>query len=101
MSRQLEVKIEERATRRRLALESALEYGLAGSIEATGLVFLGFTVRYDADDCLIVLKATTGDRQIVSFVGSDTLPNCILKCVRDAQNDRLRWRPDRFAKEQT
>lgn len=98
MTSQADLKREERATRRRKALENALDYGLPGSIEAQGLVFMGFTVRWDSEDTLIVLKAIAGNEARVAFVGSDTLANCLLKCVRDAQNDRLRWQPDKYAK---
>lgn len=98
MSRQLEQKQEERAAQRRLQLEKALEFELAGSIEASGYTFLGFTVRYRVDDAFIVLKATTGDKSYVSFIGSDTIANGLLKCVREAKQDTLRWKEDKYQK---
>lgn len=98
MSSDSVLKWKDRGERRRKALENALENGLPDAIEATGMMFLGFTARYDVDNCLIVLKAQAGSKQQVAFVGSDSLVNCLLKCVRDAQNDRLRWQPDKYAK---
>ena len=96
MTTQLEAKLQEKAAKRRLALEKALEFELAGAVEMAGWEFLGFTVKYEDGDCLIVLKASSGVKSHVAFVGSDSIANGILKCVRDAQNDRLRWRLDRY-----
>jgi len=101
MSRQLDAKQEQRAAKRRLALERALDYGIPGAIEMSGGTLLGFTVRYDSFDCLIVLKAAFGKDARVCFVGSDTLTNCILKCERDASHDRLKWVQDKYAKKDT
>lgn len=98
MSRQLDQVTEEREAHRRLALIKALEFDLAGSIEGQGLDFVGFAVYYDSWDCLIILKAKRGAKRVIAKVGSDTVVGCILKAVSKAQNDRLRWRTDKYPK---
>lgn len=98
MSRQLEIQREVREDKRQKALVRALEFELPGALETNGIMLLGLAIRYSAFDCLLTLKADIGGKTHVCFVGSDSIINCFLKATRDASNDGLRWREDRFAK---
>lgn len=94
MSRQLDLKRELKETKRRDALVKALEFGLAGALEAQGIQLLGFSAKFDAWECLITLKGDIGGVRSVAFVGSDNVISCILKSVQAAQYDRLSWKKD-------
>lgn len=96
MTRQLEVEVEERETRRRDALVKALDYGLVGALSQHGVELLGLAAKWDAWDCLITLKAEVGGVRSVAFVGSDSLINALIKCARDASQDKLKWRQDKY-----
>jgi hypothetical protein len=98
MSRQVDVVREQRETARRDALVKALEFSLSGALELNGITLLGFAVKYDAYECLLTLKADIGGTRSVSFVGSDSVMNAILKATSAAENDRLRWREDIYGK---
>lgn len=94
MSRQLEQKREIAETKRRDALVKALEFGLAGALEAQGIQLLGFSAKFDAWECLITLKGEIAGVRSVAFVGSDNIISGILKAVQAAQYDRLKWKED-------
>lgn len=79
-----------------VAVYRALDFELAGSIEAGGVEMLGISVKMSAWDCLMTIRAVQGGDPVVCFIGSDSLVNCFLKAVRDAQSDLLRWKEDRF-----
>ena len=98
MSRQLDLKQEERETARRTALIKALEFGLPGALENQGISLLGFAVKYDAFHCLMTIKADVGGVRSVAFVGSDTIMNCFLRAQAEAQDNALQWRPDKYHK---
>lgn len=98
MSRQLEQKTEERTARKQVALVRALEFEMAGSLEAVGITMVGFAIKWDAWECLLTLKADIGGVRNVAFIGSDSPINAILKTVAATQNDRLRWKVDKYAK---
>jgi len=101
MSRQLDIQAETREQRKRDALVAALTFGLPGSLEHQGITLLGFTIKYDAWDCLMTIRADIGGTRSVCFVGSDTIINCILKADSGAKNNTLRWREDRYHKKET
>lgn len=98
LMKSLEVGLEERATSQRKleAVYRALEFELAGSVEAGGSILIGLSAKMSAWDCLLTLRAVQGGDKVVCFVGSDSLANCFLKAVRDAQQDMLRWKPDQY-----
>lgn len=98
MSRQLDVDREVRETAKRDLLVKVLEFGLVGALESQGIDLVGFAFKYDAYNCLMTIKGIIGGEQQVCFVGSDTLINCIIKSYQEARSNRLRWRPDRYAK---
>jgi hypothetical protein len=96
MSRQVDVKSEERETKRRDQLVKVLEYGLVGALEAQGIELLGFAFKYDAFNSLMTIKAIVGGDQSVCFVGSDSVMNCFLKAYSEARRGALRWRADKY-----
>jgi len=96
MSRQLDIKVEERETARRDELIKALEFGIVGAFESQGLELLGIAIKFDAYNCLLTVKAHVAGKYQVAFVGSDTVVNCFLKLQSEARSNRLRWRPDKY-----
>ena len=94
MSRQLDKEEEDRGSSRRLALEKALNSELAETLDLSGITLLGFAVKYDAWECLLTLKADVAGVRRVSFIGSDTVTNAVLKALSAAKYDRLRWKDD-------
>lgn len=97
MSRQLEAAGEQRGARRIVLLEKTLGGGLVDVLQHQGVELLGFAAKWDAWDCLITLRADVDGVRSVAFVGSDTLINCLVKCGTDANREKLRWRPDKYA----
>lgn len=97
MSRQLELIKEERETKRRDALVRALEYALPGSLEVRGVMLTGFSMKYDAFECIMTIRADIGGVAEKAFVGAGSPIDCILKAVQAAKNDRLRWSKDKYA----
>lgn len=97
MSRQLDIKTEERETKRRDLLVKVLDYALAGSLETQGIELLGFAFKYDAFNCLMTIRAEIAGVRQICFVGSDSIINCFLKAHSEARNGGLRWRADKYA----
>ena len=98
MSRQLEQGIEDEARRRRDLLVAAVYGGLSSALEAEGHELLGFSCRLSAGDCLLTLRAENHEGKVVCFVGSEDLPDALIKAVREAKGGQLAWRTDRYAK---
>lgn len=96
MTRQLEVKAEQRETAKRDQLVKVLEYGMVGALQSQGIELLGFSFKYDAFNCLMTLRADIQGKRRVCHVGSDSIINCFLKCESDARRDALCWLPDRY-----
>lgn len=97
MSRQLEHAQEERTQKYNNALADALDYGIVGMLQSQGIELLGMSIKHDAFNCLLTVKADiAGDRQ-VCFIGSDTISNCFIKLVTDGRRSELHWRKDKYA----
>lgn len=94
LSRQLEQQTEERDTKRRDALYKTLEFDLAGVIAFGGGELTGFAMNYEEFSCLVVLKADFEGKNMVSFIYSDTMTNCLLRAVSLGKNNRLKWKLD-------
>lgn len=99
MSRQLDEAGEEREKSRRLALIKALEYGLVRALENQGAMLRGFAIRYEEFNCLMTLRADINGIRHVSFIGSDTMMNCLIKADVTAAQNRLKWQPDKYFKD--
>lgn len=97
MTRQFDVEVEERESRRQLALLKALEFELVGAIEVMGGTMRGFAIKYNEWESLLTYKAVFEGRAMVAFVGADTPMNCIVKAAAMAKNNSLRWKDDIYA----
>lgn len=98
MTRHLDANEEERQVKRDKAVLRALHFGLVNAVQQNGTELLGFSVRLDEWDTLITLRAVEDGVRKVAFVGADTLPNAIIKVVREGKRDKLVWREDKWAK---
>lgn len=96
MSRQLEQVREDRQKKKDLALLLALCGGLSDAVQHSGGVLGGFSVRISGGDCLLILKAEFPAGSQISFVGAEDFQDAVLKAVREARQDKLRWRADKF-----
>lgn len=96
MSRLNDLNGEERETARRVALIKALEFNLVDALHNQGATLLGFAIRYDEFSCLMTLKVDINGVKCVSFIGSDTIMNCLLKADSEAAGNRLKWRADKY-----
>ncbi len=96
MSRQLDVKREQREDQRRDALVKALEFGLVGALESQGIDLRGFSIKYEAFNCLLTLRADRNGKWIIAHIGSDTMVNAILRAESDALHQALRWADDKY-----
>lgn len=96
MTRQLEAKREQKQDRADRALVRAIEYELVDSVERAGGVLDGFSVRCGQGDCLLTLRCTLAGNAVVCYLGAETLSDCFRKAVREAQRDKLKWRPSKY-----
>lgn len=97
MSRQLDLEQEVRESKRRDALIKALDYGIVGALQTKGIELLGLSLKYDAFNCLLTIRAEKAGARCVAFVGSDSIINCFLKAESDASRGALKWKEDSFA----
>lgn len=96
MTRELDQEQELLEIARREQLVKALEYGIVGALENQGIQLLGFSMKYDAFNCLLTIRADVGGERQVCFVGSDSLMNCFIKAQAEGLNGRLLWRRDKY-----
>lgn len=101
MTRQLEVKQEERETKRRTALTRALDFGLVGALGVQGWAVRGFGLKYGELECILSIRVERDGKWFVSFVSADSLADCFIRADRLASGNLLRWKPDRYQKNQT
>lgn len=96
MSRQADLKAEERELKRQDALIKAIEYSLAGALEFHGMELLGFAIKYAPFQCTLTLKAIRKGYWQVSFITSDSMANCILAADSAARRGTLTWIKDKY-----
>ena len=96
MSRQLEEMSERRSVRRHLAIVKAVEFELERSVGAAGGDLQGFAFKNRGSDCLLILKVILAGKAQVAFVGGEDLGSCLIKAVREAKGDKLKWREDKY-----
>lgn len=78
------------------AVLRAVEFELEGSVAHAGMMMTGFSVKFGDGECLLTVRGVLAGRPQIAFVGSSDLGNCILKVVRDALSDKLKFRDDKF-----
>ncbi len=96
MSRQLEEQSEIRTAKRHRGILEAVEGGLEVAVGRCGGTLTGLAVKGGEGDCLLVIKAVFPGGPQVAFVGGDNLGSSLIKAVREASQDKLRWREDRY-----
>lgn len=96
MSRQLEKLAEDRQALRSKRIILAVEFGLEEGVRLSGGVFLGFSIRCDGGEALMVLKAQIEGERQVSFIGAEDLGACLIKAEREARRGNLKWREDKW-----
>jgi hypothetical protein len=96
MSRQLEQVVEERTARRYKAIVAAVEYELESALSRAGAELTGLAVKLRPGECLVVVKAILAGRPQVAFVGAEDFGSCLIKAVRLARSDKLRWKADEY-----
>ncbi|MCK5308988.1 MAG: hypothetical protein KAJ73_10275 [Zetaproteobacteria bacterium] len=99
MSRQLEQVIEERQAKRARLIVRSVEFELAEAVGRAGGELTGLAVKYAVGECLVVVKARLAGQPQVAFVGAEDFGSCLIKAVREARTDRLRWQADRYGGE--
>lgn len=97
MTRQLDLAQEEQTRKYHAALANALDYGIVGMLQAQDIELLGMSIKHDAFNCLLTVKAVRLGTASVCFIGSDSIAGCFLKLVSDGRRDELHWRKDKYA----
>jgi hypothetical protein len=101
MSRQLDAESEDRYRKRIEALVRALEGGIPEALSDHGAELLGLSLKYDAHNCLLTVRADRAGLHSVCFIGSDSIINCFLKLQSEASRDSLRWKADQYHRSDT
>lgn len=98
MDEQMTLLGEKRKLANQDAVYRAVDFELEGAVAHAGAVLTGFSVKLGDGEVLITLRASLAGRPQIAFVGSGDLPGCLLKVVREAMSDRLRWKDDQYVK---
>jgi hypothetical protein len=85
------------ADRRHKRVGRVCDGGLNSAISRAGGTLLGISVKWSEYDVLITVRALMPAGRVICFVGSETLAGALLKAYREAGQDLLKWRPDRYA----
>lgn len=96
MTRQADAAAEERDNKKRDELFKALSFGIHDALEYYGADLQGLSIKYDDWNILITVRAERGGVRAVSFIGSDTIVNALLKLHSEASRDALKWKEDRY-----
>lgn len=97
MSRQFDQFIEERQSKANMKLVAAIEFDLVKAVSHAGGILNGYSVRCNTKDSLLTLRVTLAGREQVCFVGAESAAAAFRKAVRDAYQDKLVWRADRYS----
>lgn len=96
MSRQADAAAEEAEAKKRDKLIAALSFGIHDALEYYGAELRGISIKYDEFNILVTVRAERGGIRSVCFVGSDSIPNALVKLYSEASRDALVWKPDRY-----
>lgn len=75
-----------------------LNGGMGGKILDSGGKFKGISLRENAADVLMVVRADFDAQPMVAFVGAATMADAVVKLEESLFSGVLKWRVDRFAK---
>lgn len=98
MPRLDEAPVEQKQERQANELFKALDYGLVGAIGHLGGKLLGFSMRVEEWECLLTLRVEFDYGRKVCFVASSDIQNTLRKAYREARDNKLKWREDRYGK---
>jgi len=98
MTRQLEQAQEDKQQKFAKAQLSALNGGMAAAVARAGGELGGFSARMDDYEVLLTIRAEFPAGRMIAFVGGDTLGSALVKVIREASQDRLKWREDKWGK---
>lgn len=101
MTRQLEQQREITQRKNDVEVLRLLEYGLVEDVALSGTVLTGFSVRLNGIEALVTLRGTLAGRSQVCFVGAGDIPQAFRKAGKLARTDRLKWRADKFEKDES
>lgn len=98
MTRQLELEREVAQERKDQAATNAINYGLAGAVQAIGGELLGFSAKMQPEDVLLTLRAEFDGGRMIAFAGGYDLPSALIKAVNEVRANRVKWREDEYSK---
>lgn len=100
MSRQLDQTGENKNARLVRDAGKAVNGGLESALKRGGRDFRGLTIKWNGLEALCVVKARWEGQDVISFVGSSGVAECLAKAHRDAASGKLRWRADKYSGKQ-
>ena len=97
MSRQHDAEHEAKQARRWQKVGRLADYGLSEALGRAGATLLGFSAKMDDGDCLLTLRVEMAGRRQIAFVGSETLGGAMIKASKEAGQDALTFKDDKWA----
>lgn len=98
MSDGLSAAASEKALRRNVRIGRLADYGLVDAVSRAGGQLLGLSVKFGNGDVLVTLRVLMPKGRVIAFVGAETLGAALIKAARQANNDGLKWKDDRYAR---
>lgn len=98
MTSPTEQNMEIRRARRAQRLLAAAEGGLEFAIQKMGGDLQGITIRTRPEDILLTIRAVFDGKGMVAFAGGSTVADAYLKAYREAVQNALRWKVDKWYK---
>ncbi len=89
-----------RQQKRALSTYRILTGGLEAALYKNGAELVGLSVKCGVEDYLLTLRGDFEGKKMVCWVGASSLANLFTKAAREAGSNTLRWKVDRWAKEQ-
>lgn len=86
--------------RQREAVQLAVYGALIGAVERAGGQLNGLNVKFGEDEVLLILKAKFPGGHMIGYVGAEDLPQGMVKATREAGRDAIKWKPDKWHKDE-
>lgn len=96
MSKKDTEKTETKIARRAEALEECCDHSLAGMVAYAGGTLTGFSIKIGRVDTLLTVRALFPAGHMIAWVGGESIVEVLLKSVRLASADSLRWKADKY-----
>ena len=88
--------LEARHRRERETALMALYGGLSDSVSYGGGDLHGLSMKFNAVECLMTLRADFPGGPMVAFIGGEDMASTFCKAMREAKGERLSWREDYY-----